>query len=236
MKKILCTTAALFFLAGSAYAVPFLQLDIEGGWYDTVTETIVASGDPFSLYALVDSTKGDFDLTGSYYLSVAVVPMIDFDADIGSFTFNGTSYDVTDDMTFGTPPIAYVEENPPEELPPHAIFPTYWMEFEFDLSSADRANLYNSQDDVGGTQGGLVWNTSGDLYVEDFAIGTALTDGYRLHFDLYTKKWDAELGELVIDNFAPFSHDAESIPEPTTMLLFGTGLAGLAAVIRRKRN
>jgi hypothetical protein len=30
--------------------------------------------------------------------------------------------------------------------------------------------------------------------------------------------------------------DVTSVPEPATMLLFGTGIAGLAAVGRRKRS
>jgi len=57
-----------------------------------------------------------------------------------------------------------------------------------------------------------------------------------------------DIGEAHFTGGHPFSDQASStygsflirsanpVPEPTTMLLFGTGLAGLAAVGRRKRN
>jgi hypothetical protein len=49
-------------------------------------------------------------------------------------------------------------------------------------------------------------------------------------------KWNDEgaLGNL--DGFLVESTSPAPVPEPTTMLLFGTGLAGLAAAGRRKRN
>ena len=48
--------------------------------------------------------------------------------------------------------------------------------------------------------------------------------------NLYT--WDQQ-GYVV--EYAP-STNQQPVPEPATMLLFGTGIAGLAAVARKKRK
>ena len=123
-------------------AIPALQLTINGGTYDTTTETTVTSDTIFDLYSLLtaDSAEGD------YRLSIAVVPALTVGAggDYGSFTLNGTVFDVTGDMVFGTPPLDTFGR--PDSLPTHGIYDTYYTEFGFNFNSAQASNPYDVTD------------------------------------------------------------------------------------------
>ncbi|HBG45513.1 MAG TPA: hypothetical protein DDW94_00825 [Deltaproteobacteria bacterium] len=225
--------AATTLFAGAAYAEPTLQLDILDGVYDTNTETIVATSDQFTLYALLlpdqDTLLGD-----TFYISAALVPQTSTSTDLGSFTFNGTTIDVTADMVYGVPPLEANLAFDANDLSKHGIFPTYFAEFEFTFDPNNTATAYNTQDDAGE---GPTPDPNGTMYFEDFLVDVSNLDGdYTIHFDLYTK--DGVEGDIDRDEFAPFSHDAESgprqVPEPSTLLLLGT--AASIIIASRKKN
>ncbi len=58
----------------AALAVPYLQLDIVDGVYDPVTETTIATTNPFTLQALIDPLSSQYVEGADYYLSIAVFP------------------------------------------------------------------------------------------------------------------------------------------------------------------
>ena len=67
--------------------------------------------------------------------------------------------------------------------------------------------------------------------VGDFATVTSLSLNFNHEeFSIYLDNPDWTVTVIEADN------GAAPVPEPTTMILFGTGLAGLAAVGRRRKN
>ncbi len=233
--------AAPLIAAGPVLAQPTLQLDILNGVYDDTTDTIVATSDQFTLFALLIPDQ-DTTIADTFFISAAVVPQTGpADVDLGSFTFNGATIDVTADMLFGVPPLEANLAFDPGDLSQHGIFPTFFTEFAFTFDPANTATAYNSQDDAGQ---GPTPDPNGDMFFEDFLVDVSdLDEGVRIHFDLYTK--EAVNGDIDVDEFAPFSHDAESgngngngngqVPEPGTLALLAATL-GMGAVFRRKNR
>lgn len=209
-----------------AHAVPALQLDIAGGFYDTTTQTIMTSADSFTLYALLDPTARGVSATGTYYVSVALEPVTSGAANLGSFTFNGTNVNATSGMTYGTPPIELggVATTDPGDLASHGMYPTYFREFSFTFNPLNTSGVYNTAETPGGIHAG-----SGLLYAAFQVDRSLLNSPYQLHFDLYSESF--RNGDTDINKFAPFSHDAgtttRGVPEPSVALLMGIGLVGL---------
>ncbi len=223
MTMMKTATATVLAICGlSANAVPDLQLDIEGGFYVGGTEeSVVTADDIFTLNAILTEGKATLDQT--YFLSVALIPGVTETTpspDLGSIVIDGTTFDLTADMVYGTPPIDVSLSS--KDLPSHDIYPTYYLELDFTFDPSMQTATYNVQDNPDG----LDTSGTGSFYQSfDFDVSGLAAD-YELHFDLYNTA--LKKGDTVLGQFAPFSHDARTIPEPSVLALMGLGLLGVA--------
>jgi hypothetical protein len=242
-------------LAGAAHALPSLQLGptVGGGdWsYNTTTDTwdYVGSSDSTAyLSAFANATQEDggngdyaWETAGAAnqyaYLVVAGVPDLGDIGDMFDITVTGATFF---DSGYGNPPL-----EDPNSLPSHGIYDTYFEIYQFQFNGPI-VDIENTEPPGG---------DPGKGYQEDFAItiNSILAGVTGLHFDLYTTigngiyKPKQEADRFLVNANAPFSHDAEWIPDdpddpdppdvpvPGTALLLGLGLLALRLAHRKAR-
>jgi hypothetical protein len=220
-------------LTSATFAVPDIQLFIDGATYDWEDQSWVASSvGSVNLYVIsANDAKSD--------IIVCLALGSSDDPNAMSVDFGGTVID-PGDWVFGNPslPPAW---SPGNDLAPHSVYPTNFAEIH--------TGAYGLGMSVGDVQpdtlnGGEYWdptatpefpnapaNASGSWKM--FTVNINGPVGSSLHFDAYTVNRDGS-----INQFAPFSHDATTniVPEPGTMMLMGTGLLGLGMAAYRKRK
>ncbi len=234
---------AIFAVSTPCYAIPALQIYLEGATYDSDSETWVASGsDTLRLWVIGDvgsvGTIADVKLSVAY--DAAFTP---------TFTFTPSQTGGYLGYTDATTPVAptytqtqvVVDASGPfpllgdgSSLPPHDVFlpGTAWQEFSLgDFASTDSAIADFTAD----SSDSLVPQTgdkSGQINVYDITI-TGVPSGFTVHFDAYDHY---TTGTSVKYKFAPLSHDGETttVPEPTSLLLLGLGLLATSAAARKK--
>ena len=225
MKKVLITAGLLVVLTfGSAYSVPNLQLFIEGGTYDTETESWVTTSGTFNLYVVgANLALTDVRISMALANEESADPNGTVSVDVDGTTFNSWVY--------GYAPITTVSSwDNSDDLARHGIFPAWFTEF-----SARDFELFGGVGNV--MPNPTYWNPAVDGYLTDSrtlgkykVLSIAATGTSFLHFDAYTVNRDGS-----IQYFAPFSHDASFVPEPGSMILFGLGALGLG-IYRRYRK
>lgn len=233
LKYLSLTILSLVLLTASAFAVPDIQIFIDGATYDWGDQTWVATtGGSVDVY-VISANEAKTDIIVALALGAGDDPST-MTVDFGGSVVN------PGDWVYGFPPTP-PDWNPGGDLSPHSIYPTYYAEIG--------TGPYGLGQMVGDVQpdtlnGGEYWdptatpafpaapaNAAGDWKM--FTMNITGPIGSSVHIDAFTLDGNGE-----VYRFAPYSHDGTTtlVPEPGTIVLMGSGLFGLGLRAYRKRK
>ncbi len=239
MKKklmyLMILPALLLFIAIPANAIPVLQLYLEGGTYDPVTEDWVVGPTTEATLWVIGNISGpggkgtiyDVKLAAAFDSADSPTIALDQTTTSGFGGFTDPSTPIAPTLTPGGPFSGAPTLSDGSSLPSHGIYGpgTSFLEWSLgnffltDSPVGDFIDLFPTS----------LFPAAGQINAYDISFSGA----DELHFDAWGDIAGNPHGGLR-PVFAPFSHDATVVPEPATLVLLGSGLLGFGLLGRKR--